>query len=216
MKENDIRTYSRNTELVSERREHIAKSVAPLFVKQGYERTTIRDIAKVCGMSMGHLYYYIGSKEDILGIMMDYDQHFYTDFVKQMIASYDSLSPTDALIKVIDDLYRGMAGIPDFTRFFYQEMKNLQRDARRVIMDRERTLMAEFEKMLQRGCDSGEFVINDLTLVANTIIVTGHMWVLRKPLFARGYLLDDYIRYQTENILKSISAYPKKKPEAQD
>jgi hypothetical protein len=123
-----------------------------------------------------------------------------------MIASYDSLSPTNALIKVIDDLYRGMAGIPDFTRFFYQEMKNLQPDARRVIMDRERALMAEFEKMLRRGCDSGEFVINDLTVVANNIIVTGHVWVLRRPLLARGYSLDDYIRCQTDNILKSISA----------
>ena len=210
MKENDIRTYSRNAELVSERREHIARSVAPLFVKQGYERTTIRDIARVCGMSMGHLYYYIGSKEDILGIMMDYDQHFYTDFVKQMIASYDSLSPTDALIKVIDDLYRGMAGIPDFTRFFYQEMKNLQPDARKVIMDRERALMAEFERLLRRGCDTGEFVINDLTVVANNIIVTGHMWVLRRPLLARGYSLDNYIRCQTDNILKSISASRRK------
>jgi TetR/AcrR family transcriptional regulator, cholesterol catabolism regulator len=210
MKKTDIRTYSRNAELVSERREHIAKSVAPLFVKQGYERTTIRDIARVCGMSMGHLYYYIGSKEDILGIMMDYDQHFYTDFVKHMIASYSSLNPTDALVKVIDDLYRGMDKIPDFTRFFYQEMKNLQPDARRIVMSRERDLMAEFEKMLRRGCDTGEFVINDLTLVANSIIVTGHMWVLRRPLFARGYSLDDYIRYQTENILKSISAFSKK------
>jgi len=206
MKKTDIRTYSRNAELISERREHIAKSVAPLFVKQGYERTTIRDIAKACGMSMGHLYYYIGSKEDILGIMMDYDQHFYTDFVRQMIASYDSLRPTDALIKIIDELYRGMDEIPDFTLFFYREIKNLQWDARKIVMERERGLIAEFEKLLRRGCDTGEFVINDLTVVANSIIITGHMWVLRRPLLARGYSLDDYIRCQTENILKSISA----------
>jgi TetR/AcrR family transcriptional regulator, cholesterol catabolism regulator len=206
MKKTDIRTYSHNSELVSERREHIAKSVAPLFVKQGYERTTIRDIAKACGMSMGHLYYYIGSKEDILGIMMDYDQHFYTDFVKGMIASYDSLKPTEALIKIIDALYRGIADIPDFTRFFYQEIKNLQPDARNIVWERERALIAEFEKLLQRGCDSGEFAINNLTVVANSIISTGHMWVMRRQLLARGYTLDEYIRCQTENILKSISA----------
>jgi AcrR family transcriptional regulator len=206
MKKDDIRTYSRNTELVSERRVHIAKSVAPLFVNQGYERTTIRDIARACGMSMGHLYYYIGSKEDILEIMMDYDQHFYSDFVKKMIASYDSLKPTEALVKVIDELYRGIDEIPDFIMFFYQEMKNLQPAARSLVMERERALVAEFEKLLRRGCDTGEFVINNLTVVANSIVITGHMWVLRKPLMARGYSLDDYISCQTDNILKSILA----------
>ena len=67
-----MRTFSSNEGLVSERREHIAKSVAPLFVKKGYGQTSIREIARACEMSMGHLYYYIGSKEDVLQIMMDY------------------------------------------------------------------------------------------------------------------------------------------------
>jgi TetR/AcrR family transcriptional regulator, cholesterol catabolism regulator len=208
MKKTGIRTYSNNTDLVTERREHIARSVAPLFVKQGYERTSIRDIAKACGMSMGHLYYYIGSKEDVLQLMMDYDQHFYTNFAKQVVTSYSSLTPTEALTKVIDELFRGIEGIPDFMRFFYQEIKNLQPTARGVIMERERQVIAELENLLRRGCDAGEFKVNNVTIIANNILFIGHMWSLRRFLFPRGYTIDEYIQCQTENILRSVGIDP--------
>ena len=200
-----IRTYSRNEGLVSERREHIAKSVAPLFVRKGYGQTSIREIADACGMSMGHLYYYIGSKEDVLQIMMDFDQHFYTDLVRKMVADYKSVQPTVALIKVIDQFFRSIDSAADFTLFFYQETKNLQPDARKIIMDRERSLVSEFEKMLYRGCQAGEFQIDNIPLVANNIVITGHMWALRRWMLGKMCSLDDYIQSQTEYVLKSIA-----------
>ena len=122
-----MRTFSSNEGLVSERREHIAKSVAPLFVKKGYGQTSIREIAKACEMSMGHLYYYIGSKEDVLQIMMDYDLHFYVNLVKKIIASSRSLSPTEALIKVIDQFFRATDAASDFTLFFYRRPRTCSR-----------------------------------------------------------------------------------------
>jgi AcrR family transcriptional regulator len=201
-----IRTYSHNKELVSERREHIARSVAPLFVKKGYGHTSIREIAQACGMSMGHLYYYIGGKDDVLQIMMDYDLHLYSDFIKQIVISFESLPPTDALVKTIDQFFRATDAASDFTLFFYQETKSLQPDARKIIMDRERGLVAEFENLLRRGCYSGEFKIDNIPLAANNIVISGHMWALRRWLLRKTCSLDEYISTQTNNILKSISA----------
>jgi len=201
-----IRTYSRNNTLVAERREHIARSVAPLFVKKGYERTTIREIADACNMSMGHLYYYIGGKEDVLQIMMDYDLHFYTEMVKKMVTDYEALRPTEALIKVIDQFFRSIDSAANFTLFFYQETKNLQPDARKIIMDRERSLVLEFENLLGRGCKAGEFNIDNVSLVANNIVITGHMWALRRWMLGRICTLDEYIQSQTEYVLKSVAA----------
>ena len=201
-----IRTFSSNEGLVSERREHIAKSVAPLFVRKGYGQTSIRERAKACGMSMGHLYYYIGGKEDVLQIMMDYDLHFYVNLVKKIISSSRSLSPTEALIQVIDQFFRATDAAGDFTLFFYQETKNLQPDARKIIMDRERSLVLEFEKLLYRGCQTGEFQIDSIPLVANNIVITGHMWALRRWLLGKICSLDDYIQCQTDYVLKSIAS----------
>jgi len=201
-----IRTFSSNEGLVSERREHIAKSVAPLFVRKGYRQTSIREIAKACGMSMGHLYYYIGGKEDVLQIMMDYDLHFYVNLVKKIISSSKSLSPTEALVTVIDQFFRAIDTASDFTLFFYQETKNLQPDARKIIMDRERGLVLEFEKLLYRGCQAGEFQIDNIPIVANNIVITGHMWALRRWLLGKICGLDDYIQCQTDYVLKSIAS----------
>lgn len=203
--EKGIRTFSSNEGLVSERREHIAKSVAPLFVRKGYGQTSIREIASACGMSMGHLYYYIGGKEDVLQIMMDYDLHFYVNLVKKIISSSKSLGPTEALVKVIDQFFRAIDNASDFTLFFYQETKNLQPDARKIIMDRERSLVLEFEKLLGRGCQAGEFQIANIPLVANNIVITGHMWALRRWMLGRICSLDDYIQNQTQYLLKSIA-----------
>lgn len=180
--------------------------MAPLFVKKGYGQTSIREIAQACGMSMGHLYYYIGGKEDVLQIMMDYDLHLYSDFIKQIVISFESLRPTEALIKTVDQFIRATDAASDFTLFFYQETKNLQAEARKIIMDREKGLVAEFEKLLRRGCYSGEFKIDNIPLAANNIVITGHMWALRRWLMRKTCSLDDYIRTQTDNILKSISA----------
>jgi AcrR family transcriptional regulator len=201
-----IRTYSQNERLISERREHIARCVAPLFVKKGYERTSIREIADACHMSMGHLYYYIGGKEDVLQIMMDYDLHFYTDFVKSIVSKTESMRPTDALVEVIDKYFRATDAAGDFTLFFYQETKNLQPDAQTIIMERECSLVAEFEKLLRRGCLEGEFQIDNITLAANNIVLAAHMWALRHWLLNRVCTLDQYIVHQTEYLLKSIAS----------
>jgi AcrR family transcriptional regulator len=48
------------------RRETIFRAAAVLFASRGYERTSIRDVAQACGMSVAGLYYYVRSKEELL------------------------------------------------------------------------------------------------------------------------------------------------------
>lgn len=44
----------------------IIKEASKLFIQQGYTKTTIRQIATVCNLGRGHLYYYFNKKEDII------------------------------------------------------------------------------------------------------------------------------------------------------
>jgi len=77
-------------------------------------------------------------------------------------------------------------------------------------MERERGLVSEFEKLLRRGCNTGEFKIDDVPLVANNIVITGHKWALRRWMLGKICTLDEYIHSQTGYILKTISANHKK------
>lgn len=48
------------------RRETILETAAQLFASQGYERTTIRDVARAAGISVAGLYYYVRGKDELL------------------------------------------------------------------------------------------------------------------------------------------------------
>lgn len=47
-------------------RDRLLKESAKLFMKNGYERTTMRNIATATGIKLGSIAYYFRSKEDIL------------------------------------------------------------------------------------------------------------------------------------------------------
>ena len=52
------------------------KGAVTLFKEKGFHRTTTREIAKAAGFSIGTLYEYIRTKEDILYLVCDsiYDE----------------------------------------------------------------------------------------------------------------------------------------------
>jgi AcrR family transcriptional regulator len=52
------------------RRDHLIKTAAKLFAKKGFERTTVRDIAKAVGMQSGSLFHHFKNKEEILYSVM--------------------------------------------------------------------------------------------------------------------------------------------------
>jgi len=57
-----------------ETRRQILDTALSLFREQGFEQTTIRDIATGAGLSLGAAYYYFKSKEAIVGAYYDYVQ----------------------------------------------------------------------------------------------------------------------------------------------
>jgi AcrR family transcriptional regulator len=57
-----------------ETRRMILETALALFREQGFDKTTIRDIAARAGLSLGAAYYYFPSKEAIVGAYYDYTQ----------------------------------------------------------------------------------------------------------------------------------------------
>lgn len=53
------------------RRELILRTAASLFRRQGYERTSVREIAEASQMTSGSLFYHFASKEDLLVTIME-------------------------------------------------------------------------------------------------------------------------------------------------
>ena len=154
-------------------------------------------------MSIGTLYHYVGKKEDILSLVFDYVMAREAQFT-EIISSYDILPPTEALQKAIENYYRGIDDIQDMVLLAYQESKNLQQKVRERTFEQEISIIKVFEEILARGCEAGEFKVNDITLVANNIVVIGDTWAFRRWLLAKRYTLEEYIREQTNIIIEGI------------
>src|SRR5262245_49176961 len=55
-----------NEALLVERRRTLVAAATDLFVRNGFHRTSIREVAAAVGWNMGTLYLYISSKDDVL------------------------------------------------------------------------------------------------------------------------------------------------------
>ena len=155
-----IRSSGSDRELVASRREHIARCATHVFVKNGYDRTNVDEIADACGMSKGNLYNYVGSKEDILYLVIDRGLTNLTKTIEDLCDKLHNVDPADALREFINTLYRGIGEDTDFTLFTYQETKNLSPTARQCVLDAASRDVAVCEQLLRRGVESGKFKIN--------------------------------------------------------
>jgi AcrR family transcriptional regulator len=67
--ETDVPGGPADRELTEMKQRLIVERASAVLFKKGFHGTSIRDIAAACDMSMGQLYHYISSKDDILFLM---------------------------------------------------------------------------------------------------------------------------------------------------
>lgn len=68
-------------------RGRVLRAAAHLFRTQGYERTTVRDLAKVVGIQSGSLFHHFKTKEDILLAVMEEGIRFNLERMREAVAA---------------------------------------------------------------------------------------------------------------------------------
>lgn len=101
-----------NQSVIAEKRDHIEKVAKQLFIKQGYHGTSIRQIASEAGVSLGNLYNYYHTKEEILVSLIGRYEEIITERFNDMFAEIEEPLLPQNLIKlgrllqeVVDDHY---------------------------------------------------------------------------------------------------------------
>ena len=198
----DIPTQIKNPELVERRRRQIAEAAVQLFIKNGFHKTTTRQIARAAGFSIGSLYEYVASKEDVLYLVCD---SIHTEVERLVADTMDRADDEhDVLANVIREYFRVCDRMSDFILLIYQETRSLPPQWQKRVLENELRITGLFVDVLARLADSGELPDLDaasIELAAHNISVLGHMWTFRRWFFGRHYTIDDYIHMQTEFIL---------------
>jgi len=199
-----MRTYSSDKDLVSARREHIARNASKLFIDQGYHDTTVRQIAGACNMAMGTLYHYIGTKEDILCLIIDTIVSRFENFSDSLMASPQN-DHRGALKLAIENYYNGIDEIQDLILILYQEAGNIKRESWQSIVDLEERVFAVFRRILEDGIEAGIFRRTNVDLEIHAIVTSGQLWAVRRWYLKERFTIDTFIAFYTEHFLRSVA-----------
>jgi len=200
-----VRTFSLNNGLVEERRRQIAQAALHLISTRGIEKTSIREIAAASEMTIGNLYHYIGTREDIIFLAINYGLDQVRKLIKEINDLCETLEPPEALKAAIDRYIRYHHTNWEGTVFLYKEMGSFSPSLRLPVIEINSHMHDMFIHIIQKGCKTGAFAAANIDLVASTIVSMGDMWALKRWQFKKNYTLDRYINSFTEMILALIS-----------
>ena len=198
----DIPTQIKNPDLVDRRRRQIAEAAVQLFIKNGFHKTTTRQIARATGFSIGSLYEYVASKEDVLYLVCDSIHEEVERLVTETLTG--ATGGRKALKKVLREYFMVCHRMSDFILLIYQETRSLPIQWQKRVLENELRITGLFIDVLAGVADYGDLPnlnARSIELAAHNISVLGHMWTFRRWFFGRHYTIEEYIELQTEFIL---------------
>src|SRR6266700_4621535 len=85
----------------ADKREQILLVAEQLFAGQGFDGTSVRDIAQQAGVNLAMINYYFGSKEKLLESLIEFRAKYTIGFLEEL-SKDEKLSPWDKMDKLVD------------------------------------------------------------------------------------------------------------------
>lgn len=140
-----------------------------LFATQGYEATTLQDIADAMGVSRPALYHYVNSKDELLTMLVKQVSQSLAEVLSDLAARPD-LAPTDKLREVTGLLVRQRAEHPDQFRILDRSETVLPEPARSEHIEAKRQVLHQMTAIIDEGARSGEFMAVDSRTAALSLL----------------------------------------------
>ena len=203
-----VRSSIKDENKIIERRQQIIDAGVKLFKEKGFHRATTRELAKAAGFSIGTLYEYIRTKEDVLFLVCD---NIFNEVTECLLEFPSEIGSVASLEKAIRQYYLLIDKMPEEFTIMYQETKSLPKEAMHYILDKEMEMVAIFERILKDCVDSGNLSLSNaaIYLAAHQIVVQGQSWAFRKWALQKRYTIEQYIKLQTTMFLQGIMQFEK-------
>jgi AcrR family transcriptional regulator len=139
-----------------------------IFFNKGYHPTTIREIAKACRMSMGQLYHYISSKDDVLYLVHKHMQKVWYDYLRR--SGLEEIScPLQKMSEVLRQTLQFMVENKQLLQFIYTESKYLDKKHLQAVLQMDYNNVIGFFRSLLEEVNQREPVKGDLDILASII-----------------------------------------------
>ncbi len=172
----------RDRDLLQQKREAVAEAAFALFLKEGFHRTTTRDIARRAGVSAGAPFTYFKDT---------------------------GADPEEVFETVFTTFLRSVDAMRRFILLAYQETKSLNTETRQASIAREKRLQALLGEAIRYGAKRGRFAPDNIELKAHNIMVLGHAWATRHWAFAGEMKsIEEYIAFLQPLMLAMLETNP--------
>lgn len=155
-----------------QRREQIVEALFNCLADNGYEKVTVKDIAKRANLHYGVIHYYFKSKDDIVTAVSDYIITRSDKLLQERV--HPNLSARDKLSVAIDYLVDESIFNRPMNRVFYNlvqmafEQKSVSAALRRLL----RVYRNKLAEVIEEGVENGEFAPCDPNEIASLMLAS--------------------------------------------
>ena len=199
----EVKTRIKNVNLIDLRRKQIIEGAIRVFTAKGFHNATVREIAEESGLTMGSLYNYINTKQDIIYIVYDYITKILREDMRKAVAGIED--PTEqlkaALKYNLETVYRNQ----DIIMFIYKESASLDKESLYTVLARETEYIDFFENLLRKSFKGKRVNEVRLKLAADLlsyipVIVTFRRWSLRRRFDSMDTVLKGILDFVVHGI----------------
>jgi AcrR family transcriptional regulator len=148
--------------------ERVERAALRLFAIRGFEGTGIRSIADEAGITLGSLYHYIGTKEDLLDRLMHKSMLGLLGPGREIVDTFED--PRDRIVKLVDLHVRRHAEDNLLSIVGDAEIRSLTPARRRKAVALRDSYESLWEETIEAGARSGEFHVPDVKLATLALI----------------------------------------------
>jgi AcrR family transcriptional regulator len=188
--------------LVQKRRAQIVKAATTLFSSQGFYRTTMKEIAKLAGMSSGLIYQYVREKDDVLLLVL-----------LEVLEAYSREIPR-ALVGIEDPLARLIASVSSYCRVVddhraatvlaYRSTKSLAPEKREIIQATETATNQHITREIVACIKTGRLRKVNADVLTYQFVTVAHAWALKGWFLKSIVDIDSYIEQTIDMIFVGV------------
>lgn len=184
-----------------DKRSQILNTAAHIFARDGFDRTSMNQIADACGISKANIYHYYRGKDALLFDLMD----GYLSELRDRVLSADKpgLAPAERFTHTVREILRAYQGADDHHRVQMSGIGALAEDQQKILRGYQRELVDHLANILKNLAP--ERLSDKKTLRATTMSVFGmlnwyFMWNTGAGIKAR----EDYAALVADLTLNGI------------
>jgi AcrR family transcriptional regulator len=173
---------------------NIFSTTLKLSNEKGFQTMSLRDLSRSSGLSMGALYSYFTSKEELLAMIQEQGRRLTRNILTQQVGHItDAKEKLKAAVRTHLYLTEVMQ---EWFYFSYMEAKNIDKVEQKKAIESELATEQMFIDILEDGGKKGLFSVSDPVLTASAVKAMLQDWYVKRWKYHRRRIsVDQYAEF---------------------